>query len=298
MPFPLRPNWKLVLAYDGTGYRGWQVQPGQLTIQGELASALRRVTGEELLPQGSGRTDAGVHALAQVASFRMDTNIPASNLMRALNRTLPADIRIRSAEQVASDFHARHSAVAKSYEYRVLVCDPFTQVVCPPWMSRFVYAVERPPDLSKMQEAAAFVTGDHDFTSFAAFDPDRAQRAAAWPPHVNASPVKTNVRTIHTSSWSMEPNDSCQPFWDAGGEAATLFVYRVRGSGFLHHMVRNLVGTFLDVGWGWREAGHIPAILRAHDRGAAGRTAPAQGLFLHDVEYATAAADSNPEVLR
>src|ERR1039458_1711468 len=117
-------NWKVILSYDGTDYRGWQVQPGQLTIQGELQAALGRVTGEAPLPQGSGRTDAGVHALAQVASFVLDARIPPESLQRALNRTLPPSIRILETRTVRSTFHARHSAVAKTYEYRVFLEKP------------------------------------------------------------------------------------------------------------------------------------------------------------------------------
>ena len=261
-------NWKVVLGYDGTDYRGWQVQPGLPTIQGELAAAIERVTGEQVLPQGSGRTDAGVHALAQVASFPLRAAIPAGNLKRALNRTLPPAIRVLSVEEAAPDFHARHTATGKSYEYRVLVCDPFTGAVCPPWLSRFVYAVEQPLDLDRMQRAAAMVVGEHDFTSFAAFDPDRAQRAAA------ESAETSNIRVVRNSTWMQEEQ--------AG---LPLLTYRVTGNGFLHHMVRNLVGTFLEVGWRSREPDEIITMLQALDRSAAGRTAPARGLFLHDVEY-------------
>src|SRR6478736_2077810 len=127
-------NLKLVLAYDGTEFSGWQVQPGAATIQGTLASAIGRVTGESPLPQGSGRTDAGVHALGQVASFMLNAPIPADNLRRALNRTLPDAIRILHAETVPEGFHARHSATAKTYEYRV-----FRKTICPPFLTRYVY---------------------------------------------------------------------------------------------------------------------------------------------------------------
>ena len=259
-------NWKLVLAYDGTDFHGWQVQPQAKTIQGELAQAIFRVTGETVLAQGSGRTDAGVHALGQVASVALYAPIPAANFVRALNRTLPAAIRVLSAELVDADFHARHSAVSKTYEYRVLVADPFAGNICTPWQARFIYAVERPLKLDALQQAASLVVGKHDFTSFAATDPDRSQRAAS----ANED-APTNIRTILASGWSL----------DADG----LLVYRVTGSGFLHHMVRNLVGTFLEAGWGERQAYEIPSILAARNRSAAGRTAPARGLFLHHVEY-------------
>jgi tRNA pseudouridine38-40 synthase len=265
-------TWKVVLAYDGTDFRGWQVQPGLPTVQGELAGAIARVTGESVLPQGSGRTDAGVHARAQVASFALNAPIPPVNLVRALNRTLPPAIRVLSAATMPPAFHARHSATGKSYEYRVLVCDPFVTLdsgaICPPWLARFVYAVEQPLDLDAMQQAAALVIGEHDFTSFAAFDPDRTQRMSEEEEKV------TNIRTIRSSDWSAE-----------GTQGETMLVYQVTGNGFLHHMVRNLVGTFLEVGWGSRTPKEIASILEARDRSAAGRTAPARGLFLHDVEY-------------
>src|SRR6202453_1343076 len=130
------PVWKLVLAYDGTEFHGWQVQPDCVTVQGELRDALARITGEDVLPQGSGRTDAGVHALGQVASFALAAPIPEANLARALNRTLPSASRVLSAARVPGDFHARHSARAKTYEYRI-----FRGEICPPWQARYVYAL-------------------------------------------------------------------------------------------------------------------------------------------------------------
>ncbi len=141
-------TWKLVLAYDGTEFHGWQVQPGHPTVQGVLRDALARITGEDVLPQGSGRTDAGVHALGQVASFALAAPIPEANLARALNRTLPAAIRVLSAARVTSDFHARHSARAKTYEYRI-----FRGEICPPWQARYVYAWNAPLDVDAMQLA-------------------------------------------------------------------------------------------------------------------------------------------------
>src|SRR5580698_1630846 len=164
-------TWKLVLSYDGTEFHGWQVQPGHPTVQGVLRDALARITGEDVLPQGSGRTDAGVHALGQVASFALAAPIPEANLARALNRALPASIRVLSATRERSDFHARHSALAKTYEYRV-----FRGEICPPWLARYVYAFNAPLKVEPMQRAAVLVCGEHDFTSFAATDPDREER--------------------------------------------------------------------------------------------------------------------------
>jgi len=255
-------NWKLTLTYDGTDFHGWQVQPGLVTIQGELKSALKRILGEDVLPQGSGRTDAGVHALAQVASFSLTAPIPAQNLMRALNRTLPAAIRVLEALPVSESFHARHSATAKTYEYRI-----FRGELCSPFLAPYVHHCHWKLDLPLLHEAAAQVTGEHDFTSLAATDNDLAARSTE---EATAS-TPSNVRTIFSSAWK-----------DSEGE---LLVYRVRGDGFLHHMVRNLVGSMLEVARGQFPAGSMAAILEAKARSAAGPTAPARGLFLHSVEY-------------
>jgi tRNA pseudouridine38-40 synthase len=255
--------WKLVLAYDGTAFHGWQVQPDCVTVQGELRDALARITGEDVLPQGSGRTDAGVHALGQVASFALAAPIPEANLARALNRALPASIRVLSATREASDFHARHSARAKTYEYRV-----FRGEICPPWLARYVYAFNAPLDVAAMQRAAVLVCGEHDFTSFAATDPDRLERDS------DVEGSGTNVRCLHTSQWALESEHD-------------LLLYRVRGNSFLHHMVRNLVGTFLEVGRGNLTETEIPAILESLSRARAGPTAPARGLFLVNVEYSS-----------
>ncbi|MGD0736070.1 MAG: tRNA pseudouridine synthase A [Terracidiphilus sp.] len=305
MPDPVQPaltqasqTFKLTLAYDGTDFSGWQIQPGESTVQGELQAALGRVTGESPLPQGSGRTDAGVHALAQVASFELQANIPPENLLRALNRTLPPAIRIIDSRTVPSTFHARHSAIAKTYEYRV-----FRQAICPPFLARFVHVCPWPMDVEALQTSARLFEGQHNFLSFAATDPDLTTRSAEFTidptshlgsvsgfdfSHTNkagklgralapADPhliSQTAIRTIFTSTWEQKQTDS-----------GPQLIYRVRGSGFLHHMVRNLVGTMLDVGRGRIPVDEIPKILAAHSRSAAGPTAPAQGLFLHSVEY-------------
>jgi tRNA pseudouridine38-40 synthase len=256
-------NWKLTLAYDGTDYHGWQVQPDCVTIQGELAGAVERVTGERVLPQGSGRTDAGVHAQGQVASFALNAPIPAGNLRRALNRTLPESIRVLNAEPAAPEFHARHSVAAKTYEYRI-----YRGEICPPWTARFAWATHWTLDLARLEAAAQMVVGTHDFASFAATDPDLATREAA---REDAGPQREgNIRTVFASEWA---------------EGGDLLVYRVCGNGFLHHMVRNLVGTFVDAGRGQIEPEDVAGILAARARAAAGATAPARGLFLLSVEY-------------
>ncbi len=284
---PEPQTWKLTLAYDGTDFSGWQVQPGEVTIQGELQAALKKITGESPLPQGSGRTDAGVHALAQVASFALKAPIPAGNLRRALNRILPLSIRVLEARMVQSTFHARHSAVAKTYEYRV-----FRGAICPPFLARYVLACRWPMDFEALQRSAQFFVGEHDFLSFAATDPELASRALGSDGNPDSRPIPrpgfqveppapATVRTIFSSAWE-----------ERQSEAGNLLVYRVRGNGFLHHMVRNLVGTMLDVGRGHLEVAEIPAILAARCRSAAGPTAPARGLFLHSVEYP--ASDDSP----
>jgi len=247
-------NLKIVLAYEGSEFSGWQVQPDAATIQGALASAIGRVTGEKVLPQGSGRTDAGVHALAQVASFATDSPIPTQNLVKALNDVLPSSIRVLAVTEVPPEFHARKSACAKTYRYRV-----YRGAICPPFLARYVWHYPYPLDEDAMQSAAAFVIGEHDFTSFAAVDPERG-----------ADEVVSNVRRILASSWER-----------AGDE----LVYTVRGSGFLHHMVRNLVGTFVLVGKTTLRPAGIADILAARNRSAAGATAPASGLYLVSVEY-------------
>jgi tRNA pseudouridine38-40 synthase len=285
-------NWKLTLSYDGTGFFGWQVQPGKITVQGELQAALKRITGESPLPQGSGRTDAGVHALAQVASFQLHVPIPAENLLMALNRTLPDSIRVIEAKAVSAAFHARHSAVAKTYEYRIFLEKPSPWLdmrapskICPPFLAPYVCTYPWPVDLDAMQQAATAFVGEQDFLSFAATDPDLTARnleAAAQldprpiprPGFAPVLPRPLTIRTIYSSAWESRMTESSQ-----------ILVYRVRGSGFLHHMVRNLVGTMLDVGRNLFRADQIPAMLAARQRSAAGATAPARGLFLCSVEY-------------
>lgn len=247
-------NLKLVVAYDGSEFSGWQVQPETATIQGTLASAIGRVTGEKVLPQGSGRTDAGVHALAQVATFSTESPIPTENFIKALNDVLPAAIRVLEVSEVAADFHARKSARAKTYHYRI-----YRGAICPPFLARYVWHYPYPLDESSMQAAAALVVGEHDFTSFAAVDPERGREEET-----------SNARRIFASSWQRDGDE---------------LVYSVRGSGFLHHMVRNLVGTFVLVGKGTLKPSDVERILEARNRSAAGATAPASGLYLVSVEY-------------
>ncbi len=264
-------HWKLILAYDGTPFHGWQIQPDLHTVQGTLAAVLHRLTGETVLPQGSGRTDTGVHAHGQVASFALAAAIPPANLLHALNRALPAAIRILSATHAPACFHARHSAIRKAYEYRIfprVSGEGRLERICPPMLAPYVWDCPWPFSLTLAQGAAASILGEHDFSSFAASDPDLTTRHASA--EGRGEPLRSPVRTIFHSEWRLEDG---------------LQTYRITGSGFLHHMVRNLVGTFVDVAAGRIPASSLPQILAARSRSVAGPTAPARGLFLVSVEY-------------
>lgn len=260
-------NLKLTLAYDGAEFSGWQVQPDAVTIQGTLAHAIGRVTGENVLPQGSGRTDAGVHALAQVATFTTEAPIPAENLVKALNDILPTSIRVLEVTDAPPEFHARKAAQAKTYRYRM-----HRGAICPPFLARYVWHYPYPLDEDAMRRAAALVVGEHDFTSFAAVDPETnsLNREGHEVSRRQTSIESSSVRRISCSSWEREGEE---------------MVYAVRGSGFLHHMVRNLVGTFVLVGKGTLMPDDVTRILEARNRSAAGATAPASGLYLVSVEY-------------
>lgn len=248
-------NLKVTLSYDGAEFSGWQVQPDAITVQGTLASAIGRVTGEKVLPQASGRTDAGVHALAQVATFVTESPVPTKNFGKALNDILPASVRVLEVEEAPLEFHARHSAKEKTYRYRI-----YRDAICPPFLARYVWHYPYPLDEEAMARSAALVVGEKDFTSFAAVDPERGREGE----------VTSNVRTIFASSWERSGEES---------------IYTVRGSGFLHHMVRNLVGTLILVGRRTLRIEDVTRILDARNRSAAGATAPAGGLYLVSVEY-------------
>ncbi len=246
----VRRTWKLTLAYDGTDYGGWQVQPNRVTVQGLLEAALERIEGRPVKADGSGRTDAGVHALAQVASCTLVNPIPAHGLRKAVNRILPPAIRVVDARTVSVEFHARRSALAKTYEYRVMRAE-----TCPPFEARYTYWHPYPLDEAAMLAAAQRLVGELDFRSFAS---------------AGGSPGPSTVRTVLSSEWHRDEDR---------------FVYRVRGTGFLYRMVRNLVGTMIEVGRGSFSVDDIDRVLAARDRRQAGATAPARGLFLVGVEY-------------
>jgi tRNA pseudouridine38-40 synthase len=239
---------RITLSYDGTEYHGWQVQPGLPTIQAALESVLSEIESAEVKVEGSGRTDAGVHAVAQVAAFSLRNPIPIPNLEKAMNRQLPRDIRVLSAVEVPENFHPRFDATAKTYEYRIL-----RAALCSPFERRYVHHHPYPLNETKIFELARALEGEHDFTSFAAGDDNDALG-------------RSKVRNIF-SSVAVREGDR--------------LIYRVRGSGFLKHMVRNIVGVLLEAGKGNIEN------LEAHLNGAIhpGPTAPARGLFLISVEY-------------
>jgi tRNA pseudouridine38-40 synthase len=240
------------VAYDGTDFHGWQVQPGLSTIQGVLEEVIGAIEGRPVHVAGSGRTDAGVHALAQVAAVSIENPIPAENFRRAVNRLLPHTIRINQAVETALDFHPRFDARRKTYEYRM-----YREEVCPPFDRRFVHHYPYPLDESAMCEAALALEGEHDFRAFAASD--GSDNAGA-----------SKVRTIFCSRLVRKE---------------ALLVYRVTGSGFLKHMVRNLVGVLLEVGKGNLSREDVLARLRPGSGIASGPAAPASGLFLVEVEY-------------
>jgi tRNA pseudouridine38-40 synthase len=249
-------NIKLTLAYDGTDFRGWQIQPGQPTIQGALTEVLRKLTQEKLAVHGAGRTDAGVHARGQVAHFKTHSELTPAQFQRAFNALLPPTIRVVRAEEVGPDFHARWQALAKIYQYRI-----FRGPVVPPDQWRFVLHYPYPLELAAMTEAARLFEGEHDFTSFAAStgceDDDHG---------------RTTVRVIYRAE--LHASDS-----------GDLLTFVVRGRSFLRYMVRKMVGTLLDVGRGKITPGDIPQLFELRDRSRSGPTVPPQGLWMVSVEY-------------
>lgn len=244
------------MAYDGTDFHGWQRQPNQPTIQACVESAIRAVTGQPARLYGSGRTDAGVHAMNQVANFKTDCPIPCGNLVKALNDVLPPTVRVKEAKEVADSFHARYQVRSKTYRYRILQTP-----VCSPFLWRFVCHHPFPLDARAMADAARRFEGAHDFTSFAAAEETRGKASE-----------KEMVREVYGSRLLRRPRTS-------------MLIYEVRGSGFLHHMVRNIVGTLMEVGRGRLAPADVERILNARDKTLAGPTAPAQGLCLVRVEY-------------
>jgi tRNA pseudouridine38-40 synthase len=243
------PTIRLVLEYDGSRYAGWQRQPDQPTIQEAIETALFQLTQETVSVTGAGRTDSGVHALGQVASFRIDRQWTPREWLRGLNARLPDDIAVRTAATVSDDFHARYAASGKLYEYRIL-----NRGERPALDRAYVWHVHKPLDLAAMQEAATYLVGSHDFSSFEGTLTD------------NEDPV-CDLRQLSLSSQ---------------GDVVRTEAYANR---FLKHMVRAIVGTLVEVGHGKRTPSALRTVLAAKDRRAAGRTAPPHGLFLVRVDY-------------
>ena len=239
----------LTVAYDGTAYHGWQVQPNGVTIEGELNRVLRDLTGEEIQVIGASRTDAGVHGLCNIAVFDTESNIPGEKFSYALNQRLPEDIKVVDSCEVAEDFHPRHVSSKKTYEYKIYNAkfpDPTKRLY-----SHFTYT---PLNVEKMQEAATYLIGEHDFKSFCA----------------PAAVVETTVRTLYKAEVIQDEE---------------YIRIRVQGNGFLYNMVRIIAGTLMEVGSGKRQPEDIKTILEAKDRNAAGPTAPARGLMLINYEF-------------
>lgn len=246
----------LVVAYEGTRYRGWQVQPGHVTVESVLNETLSALLGEEITVIGASRTDSGVHSLGNVAVFDTNARMPADKISYALNQRLPEDIVVQRSVEVAADFHPRKCKSVKTYEYRIL-----NRRFPMPTMRRDTYFYYRPLDIEKMRQAAAYLEGKHDFKSFCSI-------------HTQA---KDTVREVY----------SCQVIPDSEAvPEGRLVTIRITGSGFLYHMVRIIAGTLIQVGIGEVEPEGLPGILAAGDRNAAGPTAPALGLTMMGIAFA------------
>jgi len=248
--------FKLTIAYDGTDFHGWQMQSNKPTIQGEIVNVLRRVTQESVIVHGAGRTDAGVHALGQVASFRTRSALSAAEFQRALNALLPPTIRIVNAEEVGPDFNARWSARCKTYRYRL-----YRGKVVPPMLWRYVLHYPFPLDEDAMRDAAARFAGTHDFASFAAS---------------TGSEEDDRERSTEREIYSTELVRS------ADGEE---LIFTVRGRSFLRYMVRKMVGTLLDVGRGKLQPQDVDRLYELKERSKSGPTVPPQGLCMLSVEH-------------
>ena len=240
---------KLTIAYDGTEYCGWQIQPNGITVEEVLNKALKKMTGENICVIGASRTDSGVHAMGNVAVFDTETSIPADRIAMALNQRLPEDIVIVKSEEVAPDFHPRYCDCEKTYEYHIL-----NTKIPVPTKRQYHYFVSYDLDVDAMRRAAAFLVGEHDFESFCNIRTD----------------VESTVRTI-TKLDILEQGEE--------------IVVQITGNGFLYNMVRIIVGTLVRVGRGFYPPEKVKEILEAKDRTAAGVTAPPQGLFLKEIRY-------------
>jgi tRNA pseudouridine38-40 synthase len=242
-------NLKLTVAYDGTAFHGWQIQPQLPTIQGELERAFGKLFNHAVYVAGSGRTDAGVHAHGQIASVQTERSMDTDHILWGSNALLPADIRILSVEDAPSSFHPRHSAISKTYEYRL-----WRNAIVSPFECRYVHAFRYDLDAESMDQASGEFLGTHDFTSFCAASTE----------------IEDRVRTIYEAFWQ---------------RSETLWVFRIRGSGFLQYMVRTIVGTIVQVGQGRLTHSRIREIFDLKDRRLAGPSLPPAGLHLISVDY-------------
>lgn len=250
---------KLIVAYDGTDFCGWQLQPRLRTVQGVLEKAITRVTGTLVRVHGSGRTDSGVHALGQVAHFDVDAGFASVNWQRALNSLLPDDVTVLDVEFVTSEFHSRYSAIRKTYTYSLWLEKSFFL----PWRRHYVWKCG-PLDFSALDQGMQFFIGEHDFSSF----------------QNTGTEIKTTVRTIHD-------------FKRYPGQTEQEMVLEVSGSGFLKQMVRNMVGCLVRIGRGKAEPEIVRSLLQIKDRTAAPATAPAQGLCMAGVYYGETGCGGN-----
>ena len=251
---------KLTVAYDGTNYCGWQIQPNGITVEEVLNRALRKLTGEEITVIGASRTDSGVHALGNVAVFDSETSIPPERISYALNQRLPDDIVVIRSEEVSADWHPRYCNSKKTYEYHILNTE-----VPDPTKRHNTYFVSYKLDVEKMREAAEYLLGEHDFASFCN--------------------IRTNVEDTVRTIYELEVLESECAYARNGHAAGRELTIRIKGNGFLYNMVRIIVGTLLRVGRGFYTPEQVKEILEAKDRQAAGVTAPPQGLMLMQIEY-------------
>jgi len=243
-------NIKLLIEYDGTNYRGWQVQPKGPTIQGILEEKLSLLTGERIRLSGSGRTDSGVHALGQVAHFRTQREMDIRTIQRALNSLLPPDIIIQRVEEVDEDFHARKHSKSKVYEYRIL-----NRNLRSVFHRGYVWHIPQKLNLAGMEKATQTLIGEHDFSAF----------------RTVGSPTHTTIRRVIRAEWKRGRDG--------------LIRFEIEANGFLKQMVRSIVGTLVEIGRGKIKTADFRKILSSKDRKEAGPTAPAQGLFLKEVKY-------------
>ena len=261
-------NILLTIAYDGTNYHGWQRQPEAVTVQGQLEEVLSRILGTNIMINGTSRTDAGVHAYGQRASFKADVRIPLDKLPTVINNSLASlekggyaisPIRVLSAEEMPDDFHARFNSLGKEYLYRIVNSENVDV-----FKRNYVYHVKPKLDVEAMRRAAEYLLGIHDFKSFEA---------------AGSTPRETTVRTIYGARIETEPEIN------PGGGKSTNVTFYIKGDGFLYNMVRIITGTLVDIGLGKIQAETLPEIIEAMDRSRAGHTAPPYGLYLSEVYY-------------